>query len=168
MQPSEWNRKRLGDAIRARRQELGNMKQSELAKRAGIDPSTLRNIEGTGRRADYTRLPDSTPAIERELKWGPGSFLSLLEDGDPILLPDEAAPAIDPAKLAAALESLRTQNDGDTDELTHIIARIFDADLPAETKHALLELHRARIAEAQRQTLRDLERAEQTYGMRGA
>jgi transcriptional regulator with XRE-family HTH domain len=144
---TDWNWLRLGQAVRARRRAL-RLSQAELGENAGVHEGTIRNLERGREAAD---LPRSTKDVERALGWAAGSFESVLEGGDPILL--ETASGIDPDKLLGAIEHARA---GSPDE---VLAGILAADLPAEVKHALLELHRTRVAEAQRQSREDLDRA---------
>jgi transcriptional regulator with XRE-family HTH domain len=147
---TDWNWKRLGDAVRARRRALRIATQADLAEKAGVHEGTIRNIE-RGREA--TSLPRKTAQIEDALGWGPGSFESVLEGGEPFLV--EAASGIDPDKLVGAIEHARLGDPFSDDELH----RILDADLAPQVKAALLELHRTRLAEARRQTREDLDRA---------
>ena len=148
MTPTEWNWPRLGRAVRTRRKQL-RLSQSELAEIAGVHVGTVSNIE---RGRSSVELPRSAKDLERALGWQAASFESVLEGGEPILV-EAAPPQIDPRKLAGAIEHAR--GSASDDALSSILA----ADLAPEVKHALLELHRARVAEAQRQSHEDLDRA---------
>jgi len=160
--PAKWNWNRLAELVLARRRELG-LSQMALADKAGVHVTTIRHLEA-GRVAN--ELPRSRNQIEPELGWAGGSFEAVLNGGEPTLVDERAAaagPAIDPAKVAGALELLRSRSDDDDE-----VAQILESDLPPDTKFALLELHRERLARAERQTREDRERAERAMREKGA
>lgn len=83
----DW--KRLAEAIRAARRELG-MTQVELADAADVSGGTIQNLEA-GR--EFYRIPTKLPAVERALEWAPGSAKAVLDGGDPTpLVPRERSP----------------------------------------------------------------------------
>jgi DNA-binding XRE family transcriptional regulator len=64
----DW--KRLGLAIKARREELGMSTQQALADAAGVTRQSVQSLESGRPRS---RMPASVPAIEKALDWEPGT-----------------------------------------------------------------------------------------------
>lgn len=64
----DW--KRLGLAIKARREELGMTTQQALADAAGITRQSVQSLESGKRR---TRMPVSIGPVEKALGWEPGT-----------------------------------------------------------------------------------------------
>ncbi|SNS57610.1 hypothetical protein SAMN05443665_100671 [Actinomadura meyerae] len=94
--PAAW--RRLGQMVRQRRIELGFGSQASLAAEGGPSLSVVNKIE-TGRGRDYTDrviIP-----LEDRLGWRRGSFRSILDGGEPVLV-DAAAPSPAPAAPAPA------------------------------------------------------------------
>lgn len=80
-QPPE--RARLREHMEARQGHLGE-NWDAIARRAGIHEETFRRVRfGTGQMRPATRV-----AIERGLKWEPGSVRATLDGGDPTPLPE--------------------------------------------------------------------------------
>jgi transcriptional regulator with XRE-family HTH domain len=79
---------RLAEAIRARRNTL-RLSQRELAKSAGVTPTTVRNLEG-GR--DFKRVPPSLTSVEKALGWDFGSADAILNGMEPTLLSGSSDP----------------------------------------------------------------------------
>lgn len=74
----DW--KRLGDAIKARREELGMSTQQALADAAGVTRQSVQSLESGKQR---TRMPASIPAIEKPLGWEAGTAATILSGGAP-------------------------------------------------------------------------------------
>ncbi|MFE7972950.1 helix-turn-helix transcriptional regulator [Streptomyces shenzhenensis] len=75
----DW--KRLGDAIKARREELGIHTQQALADAAGVTRQSVQSLESGTER---TRMPASIRPVEKALDWEPGTasrFLSPAQEG---------------------------------------------------------------------------------------
>lgn len=90
---TDWDR--LAGAIRERRKVL-DMTQQQLADAAGVDRSTIKNLEGA---RTPKRLPSSIAAVEQALGWTSGSAQTVLAGGEPtIVIPPtgEYPPAQDP------------------------------------------------------------------------
>ena len=69
----DW--KRLGLAIKARREELGLATQQALADAAGVKRQTVNALEkGTER----TRMPQTISLVEKALQWEPGTASRIL------------------------------------------------------------------------------------------
>ncbi|MFC0039324.1 helix-turn-helix transcriptional regulator [Actinomadura rayongensis] len=68
----------IGNAVATRRVRLG-LRQSDLAREAGVSETTIRNIEA-GRIGGR---PTKWPLVERALGWPPGSFETLSAGGQP-------------------------------------------------------------------------------------
>lgn len=82
------------------------MSQRDLARSAGVTPTTVRNVEG-GRV--FTRVPASVTQIERALGWTFGSADAVLAGGEPTLAsasspPDSQAEGREPARPGLAPE----------------------------------------------------------------
>lgn len=121
--------KRLDEAMRRRRLEIGMKTWRDLALAAGVSYETLRALRnGEGKPADST-----VHGIERALQWQPGSVQRVLEDKDPLLsgsLPPASAEMrgtvgtqpdeIDPvaAHFEALLEQVNRRTVERLDELT--------------------------------------------------
>ena len=69
----DW--KRLGSAIKTRREELGMATQKELADAAGVTRQTVQSLEAG---KDRTRMPSSIVDIEKTLQWEPGTAARML------------------------------------------------------------------------------------------
>ena len=96
------NWEHLGDQVRRRRQVLG-IKQNEIP---GVGTATMSHIENAKQDAykDFVLA-----ALERGLKWKPGSVDSVLAGGEPAEL-DEPAPAGD--EISDVLELARAMRTG--------------------------------------------------------
>jgi len=115
--------KRLDEAMRRRRLELGMKTWRDLALAGGISYETLRALRnGEGKPADAT-----VHGLERALQWQPGSVQRVLDDKDPLpvgSLPpataemhgtvDTSAEADSP--ITAQLEALLRQAQARTEE----------------------------------------------------
>jgi DNA-binding XRE family transcriptional regulator len=73
----DW--KRLGHAIKARREELGMATQQALADAAGVKRQTVQALESGRQRS---RMPASIGSIEKALAWEPGTIARILAAGD--------------------------------------------------------------------------------------
>jgi len=62
----DW--KRLGDAIKARREELGMRRQQDLADAAGVIRQSVQSLEAG---KDRKRTPSSLEAVRKALGWDP-------------------------------------------------------------------------------------------------
>lgn len=69
----DW--KRLGSAIKAQREHLGMTTQQELAEAAGVTRQTVQSLEAGKAR---TRMPATIGAVEKALKWEPGTASRIL------------------------------------------------------------------------------------------
>jgi DNA-binding XRE family transcriptional regulator len=86
---ADWQR--LGDAVSARRSELGETRAA-IAHAAGISPTTLYQLE----KARQAGFDDRTLlAVERVLGWRPGSVQRVLEGGSAVLQRDPDFTAIE-------------------------------------------------------------------------
>lgn len=74
----ERERPTLGESVRERRERLG-LTVVEAANRAGVSKGTWISLEGDARRT----LPHSYAAIEKALRWAPGSIRAIQQDGQP-------------------------------------------------------------------------------------
>lgn len=83
---------RLGDAVRQRRQSLG-LTITGAAKAAGISHITWIRVE----KGEPVR-PLTWAAVERTLRWAPGSCRAAATGGEPRLI-DEPAPLTDRAEI---------------------------------------------------------------------
>lgn len=98
---------RLADLIEKRRLQMG-LSTSAAAREARIDRATWSSAEKGARLRDY-----NLTAIERVLRWAPGSIEEILVGGDPVLLAegevyDEEMAIIDRAPVSeAAKERMR-------------------------------------------------------------
>lgn len=72
------HRKRLAQAVIARRTELGMLTTKALADRAKLSPRMLGDVENS-RRDNFS--PGAKAQIERALRWDPGSIDSVLSGG---------------------------------------------------------------------------------------
>lgn len=75
---------RLAAFARARREELGYSSQDALAPDVGS--TTVHELESAKR---LPRKPVTVERYERRLRWGPGSFLSILQGGASLPLAGE-------------------------------------------------------------------------------
>lgn len=94
---TERNRKRLAEAVVARRVELGMLKTTELAKAAGLSARMLGDVENA-RRENWSS--GARAQIERALEWEVGSIKRTLDGGNPTPLdrtPFATAPPGSPA-----------------------------------------------------------------------
>ncbi|WP_019630822.1 helix-turn-helix transcriptional regulator [Actinomadura atramentaria] len=87
----------VGNAVATRRVRLG-LRQSDLAREAGVSETTIRNIEA-GRIGGR---PTKWPLVERALGWPPGSFETLSAGGQP----PEGGPAAQPGTPGAWTDRL--------------------------------------------------------------
>lgn len=69
----DW--KRLGSAIKARREELGMTTQQALADKAGVTRQSVQSLEAGKERS---RMPATVSAIEKALQWPAGAAARLL------------------------------------------------------------------------------------------
>ncbi|WP_200309177.1 helix-turn-helix transcriptional regulator [Streptomyces adelaidensis] len=69
----DW--KRLGDAIKARREELGMTTQQALADAAGVTRQTVQSLESGKPRK---RTPKALNAVAKALGWGPDTVAGYL------------------------------------------------------------------------------------------
>lgn len=69
----DW--KRLGLAIKARREELGMTTQQALADTAGVTRQTVQSLEAGKERS---RMPAAIAPVEEALKWEPGTVARIL------------------------------------------------------------------------------------------
>lgn len=80
----ETGPKRVGRAVVARREELGDgpevMTQEDLAGEAGVSVTMIRNLE----RGDLQGKPRKWPSVARALGWAPTSWESIANGGEPI------------------------------------------------------------------------------------
>lgn len=74
----DWQR--LADYVRSARVEQGFGSQLQLARAAGVSEGSVRALE-SGK--SFTRMPVTTPKIERALGWQPGTARLLLEGKNP-------------------------------------------------------------------------------------
>lgn len=73
------NWKRLGDAIRGRREELGMAYKKDLAAAAGVTRQSVESLEA-GKHRD--RMPPTVKPIEKALGWEPGTAARILAGED--------------------------------------------------------------------------------------
>ena len=69
-----WQWDRLGDAIKAAR-EARDLRQIDLAERAGISESSVQNLESGEPRS---RTPKTLAKVEPHLGWKPGTGIAIL------------------------------------------------------------------------------------------
>ena len=69
----DW--KRLGSAIKARREELGITTQQGLADVAGVKRQTVNALE---KGVERSRMPQTIDRIEKALQWEPGTAARIL------------------------------------------------------------------------------------------
>ena len=65
----DW--KRLGDAIKARREELGMRRQQDLADAAGISRASAQSLESGNSGKGWKRTPPSLDPVRKALGWEP-------------------------------------------------------------------------------------------------
>lgn len=129
----------LGDAVKARRNELG-LTQAALARLLDGSTSNVQRIE---RGDGGMRLPTAF-ALERALGWRPGSVEDVLGGGHPTLLPERREPP----------RETRVDNDiGTVDaerayEMLQAVRRVFGEEVYAE---ALSRAVRARMSGSDRE-----------------
>lgn len=117
----EARRRRLGRLIHQRRVDLG-LSITAAAGRAGLNPKTWGWLESGARATRET----AWAAIERALRWAPGSVATVLAGGDPTPHPDPhhdlttGETYTDPAEQA-----------------------LWDLNLPPDTRRALIAYLRA-------------------------
>lgn len=97
----------LSERMQARRLELGMRTWRALAEEAGISYETLRAL-----RAGENVAPGTADAIERALKWAPGSISTIISGGEPTPADEPYARTTDariPAGRAPADTSIRDE-----------------------------------------------------------
>jgi transcriptional regulator with XRE-family HTH domain len=117
---TRMDRKRLANAVIARRVQLGHRSREAFAEAAGISPRTISYIE-TGEDRRYNA--STVAQLEHALKWAPGSVARILAGGDPMPLPDSARP-IPP--LAAELAAMLDPDSPLTPEARDYLGRLVD------------------------------------------
>jgi DNA-binding XRE family transcriptional regulator len=65
----DW--KRLGDAIKARREELGMRRQQDLADAAGISRQSVQSLESGNSGKGWKRTPPTLDPVRKALDWDP-------------------------------------------------------------------------------------------------
>jgi DNA-binding XRE family transcriptional regulator len=76
--PDDSHRQRLADLVKRRRTQL-QLSTVRAAQEAKLSRQTWQNLESAARRTN----PANHTAIERVLRWAPGSVAAILDGGDP-------------------------------------------------------------------------------------
>jgi transcriptional regulator with XRE-family HTH domain len=77
----DW--KRLGDAIKARREELGMRRQQDLADAAGISRASAQSLESGNSGEGWKRTPLSLEPARKALGWEPETVARYLTPAAP-------------------------------------------------------------------------------------
>lgn len=140
------NRKRLGQAVVARRIELGMRTTKALSEEASLTPRMLGDLEN-GRRDNFSG--GTKAQIERALQWKPGSIDATLAGGDPtpilggIVLPEPeghslsdsyAGQGMRPGSLAASV----VMSTRERQMLAKVRTKLVDGSALSTDEHLLL------------------------------
>lgn len=109
---------RAGEAIQARREEVGYRTQESLAAALGSTVKWVNNIENA-RHAPYRKT--YVHQLERLLKWDRGSVDRILDGGEPVELP-VPAPKESPLTRKGSAQLVAEI----TERLTVLVSRIHD------------------------------------------
>lgn len=110
-------------AVRRRRSELG-LRQNELADRAAVDVSTLRNIEHV-RRESYD--PVTLAKVSRALGWETDAIDRILAGEEPVERRDSSVPGTELAetnRLLGTLEARVREIERRLDHLDRLVDRL--------------------------------------------
>jgi DNA-binding XRE family transcriptional regulator len=106
----DW--KRLGHAIKARREELGIGTQQSLADAAGVTRQSVQSLEAGKAR---TRMPSTIRHIEKALQWEHGTAARVLAGDTPPASKRDSAPQLAQGMPARVLQELSTGEVVDTE-----------------------------------------------------
>lgn len=128
----DW--KRLGDAIRARREGLGMRRQQDLAEAAGVTRQSVQSLE-SGK--EYKRWPESLDAVTKALGWNSDTVARYLNP-EPQGAQNGATPRLAEGMPVRVVQELSSGEAVDTEvvELTEPgspfrLVAIFKQDAPA-------------------------------------
>lgn len=82
-EPMNRDWKRLGDAIKARREELGMMRQQDLADAADVSRQSVQSLESGNSGKGWKRTPTSLDPVREALGWESGAVARYLTPAPP-------------------------------------------------------------------------------------
>ncbi len=97
---------RLGRAVRARREELGYVSRQELGAASGLSVTHLNRIENGTAKA---MRPSTVTALERVLRWPPGTVQMVLAGGSAPSDVDAVGPGVSVLDLIVRYQRRRAE-----------------------------------------------------------
>lgn len=108
----DW--KRLGDAIKARREELGMRRQQDLADAAGVSRQSVHSLESGNSGKGWRRTPTSLDPVREALGWEPETVARYLTPAPPEVQ-NAAAPRMAEGMPARVIQELSAGQVVDTE-----------------------------------------------------
>lgn len=115
--PDDW--KRVGDAVKARRLELG-LKQREAALRGRVSDTTWNSVENA-RRSSFDAA--TRAGVCRALRWSVDSIDRLLEGARPVEVPADVPDGVSYRATGPRVDAIRSRLHDLVDELADAVER---------------------------------------------